>query len=149
MQKVKFYHETKRYVEIEATEEQAKEFIKMNREMWFQERRKKKFERSMDAMTADKDKNGETQKGVQFKDERASVQEEMEERHTRRERDNLLFALGKAMKILTPEQRRIVQMKFYEGRNETEIGRILGITKQSAQDRVKVILRKLKKVLQK
>ena len=149
MQKIKHYYEPKKYVWVEVSDEQALVIVKMNRTLWHQERTTKRFERSMDAMNEDKNHNGEKRRGVQFKDERPNAEEQMEERHTRRERDALLFALGKAMKILSPEQQRIVQMKFYEGRNETEIGRILGITKQSAQDRVKVILKKLKKVLQK
>jgi RNA polymerase sigma factor (sigma-70 family) len=46
---------------------------------------------------------------------------------------------------LSEEQQQIVDLKFYQELNDTEISRELGITRQAVQNRVAKILAKIKK----
>ena len=143
MPKFKYYYEPTKYVWVESDDA---EFIAKHQDFQRAEWRRDKREQgernttlSLNALLDDGAQIAESE-GL---DEQYIADEEQTER------DGLVKVLLAVLPTLQPEQQKIVRMKFYEGKNETEIGRLLGITKQSVQDRIKVILKKLKKLLQK
>jgi RNA polymerase sigma factor (sigma-70 family) len=135
------YFDGKKTIKIETTEEVAQTYQEIKKTEWRQEKAKKRHEQfSLNALS---------DAGMQFIDEESDIEFHLIAEEERKEKDKLFHSLKKALSTLNVEQQKIVKLKFYENKDETEIGRILGITKQSAQDRLKVIYKKLKKFLEK
>jgi len=139
--KTKLYYETKKYMVIDATEEQAKEIAELNKEMWRQEKAVKKYERSMDEMEK---LNDEGKMKMQFIDEDSDIEEQYIEKEDNEEREQMLKVLQKAVVTLKPDQQEIIKMAFTENRSHAEIGQALGVSKQAIQQRIETILKKLK-----
>lgn len=135
------YFDGKKTTDIAVNEETAQAYQEIRRMEWRQEKSKQRHEQlSLETLT---------DAGMQFVDEESDPENQLIEKEEQIEKDKRLIRLRKVIKLLDPNQQKIVKLKFYENKNETEIGRILGVTKQSAQDRLKVIYKKLKKLLEK
>jgi RNA polymerase sigma factor (sigma-70 family) len=60
-----------------------------------------------------------------------------------------LYKLYKAISTLNTEQQKIVRLVFFYGKELKDIAKEMGIKYQSVQDRLKIILKKLKTFLEK
>ena len=62
--------------------------------------------------------------------------EEVEERHERAERAKALLPTVRAImdEVLTPRQREVIELYFFEGLNQREIAEQLGISQQSVSE---------------
>lgn len=121
-------------VEIEVSEEMANEMREIRRYEWRQESKARYHCTSMDRIEA---------KGSMFADPKGSPEEQLiaEEDHKKEQE-----SLANALESLSAEQRKIVQMRFYDGMELQEIADEFGVTKQAIFNRIQKILKKLKKV---
>jgi RNA polymerase sigma factor (sigma-70 family) len=67
-----------------------------------------------------------------------------DELETQQEWDGKLMMLPSALKNLKPDQRKILQMIFGEGKSYEEVGKVFGVSKMAICYRLQTILKKLK-----
>lgn len=133
------YFDGKRNIDIAVNEETAQAYQEIKRSEWRQEKSKQRYEEfSLEALS---------EAGMQFIDEESNIEEQLILKEEQGNENLLLYSLKKALITLNSEQQKIIQMKFYEGKNDTDISRIMGISRQAVQCRIKIIFEKLKKFL--
>lgn len=121
-------------ITIEVTEQVAETMKEARRAEWRNDAKEKYHNSSLTDMEST---------GKLFGDKASSAEELMVEREERVEQNKKLRS---GMDNLTPEQRKIIKMRFVERMELTEIAEELGITYQAVQQRLKTILKKLKKL---
>lgn len=84
--------------------------------------------------------------GVEVVDESADCERALIEREQRQEE---FSALKAALEKLEGRDREIINMVYFEGKSQTEIGAILGVAQQQVSRYLNYALAKLKKVFQK
>lgn len=132
-----FYYDGKKNIEIEAEEKLAKDFQEIKKAEWRLEKSLKKS-LSLESLV---------EAGMQFEEAGGNFEELLIAKEEQKERKKLLFVLKKALKILNTDQQNIIKMKFFEGKNDTDISRIIGISRQAVQCRLETIFAKIKKFI--
>jgi RNA polymerase sigma factor (sigma-70 family) len=84
---------------------------------------------------------------MQFEDENSNIEENFFRNDELLHREKLLTYLPALVQSLKLEQQELIKMYFYDGLSYSDIGQALGITKQSAFEKMRTILKKLKKLL--
>jgi len=133
------YHNGKTTIEVEVTEKVSQAHQEIKRAEWRQEKSIQRHEQfSIEKLS---------EMGMQFADEKNDIENKLILKEEQEEQRKKLFRLKNAVSSLEPEQQKIIKMSFYENKSYSEIGQALGISKQSAFDRMQTILKKLKKLL--
>ncbi len=84
------------------------------------------------------------EEGFELEDRNSNTEENFIEQETKIE---IQQKMRKAISFLNPEQQKIVKLLYFEEKSQVEIAKLLGIKPQSLTDRLKVILKTLKKIL--
>lgn len=133
------YFDGKKTIDIAVNEETAQAYQEIKRAEWRQEKSKHKYEKfSLETLS---------EAGMQFIDEESNIEEELILKEEQVERRKLLILLQDAVASLKPSQRKMIKMAFYENKTHSEIGQVLGISKQAVQQQMQTILKKLKNLL--
>ena len=133
------YHNGKTTIEVEVTEKVSQAHQEIKRAEWRQEKSIQRHEQfSIEKLS---------EMGMQFADEKNDIENKLILKEEQEEQRKKLFRLKNAVSSLEPEQQKIIKMSFYENKSYSEIGQALGISKQSAFDRMQTIFKKLKKLL--
>ena len=138
MKTIKYYN-GKTTIEVEVAEKVSQAHQEIKRAEWRQEKSIQRHEQfSIEKLS---------EMGMQFADEENDIENKLILKEEQEEQRKKLFRLKNAVSSLEPEQQKIIKMSFYENKSYSEIGQALGISKQSAFDRMQTILKKLKKLL--
>jgi len=118
---------------LSVDEEMCKEYVRLEYEAHLIERKETRRHNSLDAIT---------ESGKEFVSDEDDIADCISQAEDKQN-------LYKAISILDTQQKWLVQEVVFNGRGFTEIGRELGISEQAVYARWKVILKKLKKFLEK
>jgi len=136
MKKIKYYN-GKKTIEVEVTDEFEKEYQILKRKEWRNTKAKQRNENySLDFLN---------ETGIQFIDENSNIEEIYFEKENRMLTQKRIKTLHTAMKSLSPKQQKIVELAFYKNKTHSEIGQAMGVSKQSIQQQMQTIYKKLKK----
>lgn len=138
MKTIKYYDGTKN-IAVEVSDDVAQGYQEIKREEWRQE---------YHIRTKNISSNALEESGFQFEDKDSDLQANIDRAEESSEHTGRLAALQTMLTTLTPEQRQIIALKFYQQKNDTEIGQMLGITRQAVQSRIETIFKKIKKVFE-
>ncbi len=133
------YFDGKKTIDIAVNEETAQAYQEIKRAEWRQEKSKQRHEQfSLETLS---------EAGMQFIDEKSNIEEQLILKEEQIEKKRLLILLQDAVASLKPSQRKMIKMVFYENKTHSEIGQVLGISKQAVQQQMQTILKKLKNLL--
>ena len=133
------YFDGKKTTDIAVNEETAQAYQEIKRAEWRQEKSKQRHEQfSLETLS---------EAGMQFIDEKSNIEEQLILKEEQIEKKRLLILLQDAVASLKPSQRKMIKMAFYENKTHSEIGQVLGISKQAVQQQMQTILKKLKNLL--
>lgn len=144
--KVKYVLDRHRVKWIEVKESEVEAVKEANRMFWRQddkEKRDRKRREKLGIMLCSLEaleENGEEIAG--------NYVDPVEEFIKKEERKNAQDKVKYAMQFLDDEQKKIVEMRFFEGMTIREIAKCFGITHQSIVDRLKIIYKKMKEILE-
>lgn len=135
METIKYFN-GKANIEIEVSDAVAQGFQNMKREEWRREYYIRKNNISSNALE---------EAGFQFEDKDSNLQANIEAAEIAQEFAGKLRAVKMILAMLSAEQRKVIDLKFCQLKNDTEIGQIFGISRQAVQSRLEVIFGKIKK----
>ena len=145
--KIKYYNDPdnpRRYIEVDADEEFADKFQEFQREEWRRDKVERAERERTVSISASKyagEDDNELQDFIICPRSAEPLAGLLSGEQTAADTK----ALKKGFAALSDGQRRIIALKFCQCKNDADIGRLLGITKQAVQNRVKKILDKLRK----
>ncbi|MCM1307331.1 MAG: sigma-70 family RNA polymerase sigma factor [Butyrivibrio sp.] len=121
---------------MEVTEEDYREFYRSRRrQKYLKEQSEKNGDFSYDMLTAD-DFNGEDVLVDGAQDTEGSAIDRI-----------MLDKLHNALSLLREDERLLIYRHFFEGKSQTELGRMYGLNQSNISRRIAAILQKLKEIL--
>ena len=130
------YYDGRNNIEIEVSDEVVQIYQEIKRDEWRQEYYMRTKNISADVLS---------EAGFQFEAGESNLQKNLEEAEDAHDLYEKLVTIRRVLKTLSFEQQRIITLKFYRLESDTEISKILGITRQAVQSRLETIFKKIRK----
>lgn len=123
------YFDGKKIVEVKVTQEVASGYQEIRRTDWRIKKAQSRHECSLGFEIADDSNPSSLLDEIVIKQERQAKIEQLKQ----------------ALPNLSPSQKELIYLKFHKNYSDTEIAKVLGVTRQAVQNRLKKIFEKLKK----
>lgn len=121
---------------MEVTEEDYKEYYKYNRrQKYIDECSRKRGDVSYDALDTDETLGAET-----FEDKSINIEKQVEDKI-------MISLLNKAIKLLSPEDYKLIQMFFYENYSERALSKKYGISRPALHKKLQKIFYQIKQFM--